>query len=190
MKTEVPINLSNRHIHLSEADLKSLFGEGYELTSIKDLSQPGQFACDECVDIEGPKGMIKGLRILGPTRPETQVELLLADTYKLGIQAVVKESGDISGSPGLKITGPRGSIDVKEGAIVAARHIHMSPQDADEYGLKDKDIVRVEVPGMRGLVFNNVLVRVGNKYSLDMHIDTEEGNAAGIKNGMLGKIIR
>jgi putative phosphotransacetylase len=190
MKTEVPINLSNRHIHLSEKDLEKLFGKGYNLTSIKDLSQPGQFACDECVDIEGPKGTMKNIRILGPTRPDTQIELLLADTYKLGIPPIIKESGDIAGSPGLKITGPKGSIDVKEGAIVAARHIHMSNQDALEYGLKDKDVVSVEVPGMRGIVFNNVLVRVGDKYSLDMHIDTEEGNAAGIKNGTLGKIIR
>jgi putative phosphotransacetylase len=151
MRNEVPINLSNRHIHLSEKDLEKLFGKGYTLTSIKELSQPGQFACEECVDIEGPKGTMKNIRILGPTRPDTQVELLLSDTYKLGISPVIKESGDISGSPGLKITGPQGSINVKEGAIVAARHIHIGKQDALEYGLKDKDVVSVEVPGMRAL---------------------------------------
>ncbi len=190
MKTQVPINLSNRHVHLSEEDLEALFGKGYQLTSIKDLSQPGQFACEECVDIEGPKGSIKKVRILGPTRPDTQVELLLADTFKLGVAAVIRESGDIEGTPGIKITGPKGTIEVSKGAIVAARHIHMSVQDAIDYGVKDKDIVSVEVDGIRGLVFKNVLIRSSDKYSLDMHIDTEEGNAAGIKNGTLGKIIK
>ncbi|NLL81587.1 MAG: phosphate propanoyltransferase [Tissierellia bacterium] len=190
MKTQLPIALSNRHLHLSQEDLETLFGEGYELTKTKDLSQPDQYACEEKVDLVGPKRTIKGVRILGPTRPESQVEVSMSDAISLGISPVVRNSGDTEGSPGVKLVGPKGEVDLEKGVIVAARHIHMSTEDAEEFGLADKDVVRVKVGGIRGLTFENVLVRVSPKFALDMHVDIEEGNAAGVKNGDLVEIIK
>lgn len=189
MKKLVPIAMSNRHIHLSQKDLDILFGENYELTKMKDLSQPGQFACDEKVDVTGPKGTVKGIRILGPTRPDTQLEVSVADSFALGIKPPVRDSGDIADSPGVTITGPKGSIEIDQGAIVASRHIHMHTDDAAKFGLKDKDEVMVKVGGKRGLIFSNVLVRVSDKYALEMHVDVEEGNAAGVSNGQMVEII-
>ena len=190
MKTKLPIALSNRHIHLSQKDLGILFGEGYELTKIKDLSQPGQYACDEKVDVVGPKGTIKGVRILGPVRSKTQFEISISDAFTLRVDAVLRNSGDISGTPGAKIIGPKGEVEISEGIIVAARHIHMHTSDAVEYGVVDKDVVSIKVGGERGLVFDNVLVRVADNYALEMHVDIEEGNAAGIKNGDLVELIK
>lgn len=190
MKTKLPIALSNRHIHLSQKDLDILFGEGYELTKIKDLSQPGQYACDEKVDVVGPKGTIKGVRILGPVRSKTQFEISIADAFTLRVDAVLRNSGDISGTPGAKIIGPKGEVEISEGIIVAARHIHMHTSDAVEYGVVDKDVVSIKVGGERGLVFDNVLVRVADNYALEMHVDIEEGNAAGVKNGDLVELIK
>jgi putative phosphotransacetylase len=190
MKTQLPIALSNRHIHLSQKDLDILFGEGYELTKFKDLSQPGQYACEEKVDVIGPKKAIKGVRILGPVRPETQFEISVADAFTLGVDAVIRNSGDIDGTPGAKLVGPKGEVELDKGLIVAARHIHMHTTDGEEYGVKDKDLVSVKVNGPRGLVFDNVLVRVHPTYALEMHVDVEEGNAAGIKNGDLVEIIK
>lgn len=190
MKNSLPIGLSNRHLHVSEEDLYTLFGEGHQLTSIKDLSQPGQFACEEKVDLVGPKRTIKGVRILGPTRPETQIEISVSDAYTLGVPPVIKGSGDIEGTPGVKLVGPKGEVDLDKGVMVAARHIHMHTSDGEEFGLSDKDVVSVKVGGPRGLIFDNVLVRVGPKYALDMHVDIEEGNAAGVKNGDIVEIIR
>ncbi|MCK9443070.1 MAG: phosphate propanoyltransferase [Tissierellaceae bacterium] len=190
MKTELPIALSNRHIHLSQEDLDILFGKGYELTKMKDLSQPGQYACDEKVDVVGPKTTIKGVRILGPVRTKSQFELSVSDAFALGVKPIVRNSGDIVNTPGAKLVGPKGEIELDEGLIVAARHIHMHTEDAKDFGVSDKDIVNIKVGGQRGLVFNNVLVRVSKDYKLEMHVDVEEGNAAGLKNGELGELIK
>ncbi|MGE5633013.1 MAG: phosphate propanoyltransferase [Caulobacteraceae bacterium] len=190
MEKFVPVNMSNRHIHVTKEHLAILFGEGHELTKMKDLSQPGQFACDEKVDIVGPKSTIKGVRILGPVRPDTQLEISVFDARTLGVDAVVRPSGKIQGTPGCTIIGPNGKVEIKEGVIVAARHIHMHPDDSVKYGLKDRDIVKVRVGTERAVVFENVVVRVHPEYALDMHIDIEEGNAAGIQNGAQGEIIK
>lgn len=184
MNFKTTVGLSNKHIHLSQEHIDILFGEGYELTPIKDLSQPGQFACDEKVDLVGPKRTIKGVRILGPKRKETQVEISISDAITLGIKDIsVRDSGDIEGTPGVKIVGPKGEVDLEKGVIVASRHIHMHTSDAEKYKLKDRDIVSVKVNGPRALTFDNVLIRVNDEYAMDMHIDIEEGNAAGLKNG-------
>jgi putative phosphotransacetylase len=190
LKTKLPIALSNRHVHLSQEHIEILFGGGYQLTILKELSQPGQFACEEKVDIVGPKGELRGVRVLGPDRRETQVEILLADRFETGINAPIRDSGDIKDTPGAKLIGPAGEVELKDGVIVAARHIHMHPEDALEFGVKDKDRVRVKVTGERGLVFENVLVRVRPDYSLEMHVDIEEGNAAGVKNGTLVELLK
>lgn len=190
MAFKLPIALSNRHIHLSQEDLHTLFGEGYELTKIKDLSQPGQFACDEKVDIEGPKGVIKGVRVLGPVRGETQLEISISDAFKLGVEPVIRNSGDIDGTPGVKIIGPKGEVELEKGVIVAARHIHMHTSDGEKFGIKDGDIVKIKTEGIRSVVFENVLVRVKDNFALEMHVDIEEGNAAGVKNGDLVELIK
>lgn len=190
MRTELPIALSNRHIHLSQQDIETLFGKGHELTFFKDLSQPGQYACEEKVDVVGEKGTLKGVRVLGPARKETQVEVSLADGFTLGVKPPVRDSGDLAGSPGAKIVGPKGEVVLEKGIIAAARHIHMHTKDAQEFGVSDKDRVRVQVPGERGLIFDNVLVRVHEQYALEMHIDIEEGNACAAKNGMMVTLIK
>ncbi|MGL5694970.1 MAG: phosphate propanoyltransferase [Peptostreptococcaceae bacterium] len=187
---KLPIALSNRHIHLSQADVDVLFGEGHQLTHFKPLSQPGQYACEEKVDLVGPKGAIKGVRVLGPTRPDTQVEVSLTDGFALGIKAPIKESGDIAGTPGVKLVGPKGEVEMTQGVIVASRHIHMSLEDAKNFGVNDKDIVSVRTSGPRGLVFENVLVRASEKFALEMHVDMEEGNAAGVRNGELVELVK
>lgn len=190
MKTKLPIALSNRHIHVSREDLDVLFGEGYELTRMKDLSQPGQYACEEKVDIVGPKRSISGVRILGPVRPDTQIEISISDAVTLGIDPIVRNSGDIAETPGVKIVGPKGEVAMEKGVIVAARHIHMHTTDGEEFGVKDREVVSIKVPGPRGLVFDNVLVRVHPTFALEMHVDIEEGNAAGIRNGDLVELIK
>jgi putative phosphotransacetylase len=190
MEKLVPVSLSNRHIHVSKEHLEVLFGEGHELTKMKDLSQPGQYACEEKVDVVGPKGTLKGVRILGPVRPETQLEVSFYDARTMGVEAVVRASGNIKGTPGCTIVGPKGQVELKEGVIVAARHIHMHTSDGEKFGLKDKDIVKVRVGNERAVVFENVMVRVHPDFALDMHIDIEEGNAAGVGNGTMGEIIK
>ena len=186
---KLPIALSNKHIHLSQADIDVLFGQGYELTHKKDLSQPGQFACEEMVEVVGPKGSTK-MRVLGPARPESQVEVSLADARGLGIAVPVRQSGDTEGTPGCKLVGPKGEVEMTKGVIVAARHIHMSLEDAERFGVKDKDVVSVQTTGERALLFNNVLVRASEKFALEMHVDIEEGNAAGVKNGDLVELVK
>lgn len=189
MKKELPIAMSNKHIHLSQEHLEILFGKGYELTKKKDLSQPGQFAAEERVEIVGTRGSLK-VRVLGPVRKATQVEVSVTDAFTLGVRSEIRNSGDIEGTPGLKIVGPEGEVELDKGVIVAARHIHMYTDEAKEFGVKDGDIVKVKVDGFRGLTFDNVLVRVGERHKLEMHVDMEEGNAAGIKNGDLVEIIK
>lgn len=190
MEKFIPVAMSNRHLHISRKDLDILFGEGHELTNIKDLSQPGQYACDEKVDIVGPKSTLKGVRILGPVRPATQVEISMFDARALGVEGVVRASGNTTGTPGCTLVGPKGEVKLEEGVIVASRHIHFHTNDAPKFGLKDKDIVKVKVGKERAVVFENVVVRVHPEYALDMHIDIEEGNAAGISNGDMGEIIK
>ncbi|WP_017416902.1 MULTISPECIES: phosphate propanoyltransferase [Clostridium] len=189
-KKMVPVGLSNKHIHLSQEHLDILFGEGYELKKFKDLSQPGQYAAEEKVDVVGVKGTLKGVRILGPVRKETQVEVSLADGFVLGVIPPVRDSGDLIDSPGAKIVGPKGEVVIEKGIIAAARHIHMHTSDAENFGVVDKEEVSVRVEGKRGLIFENVLVRVNKDYALEMHVDIEEGNAAGLKNGAVVELIK
>ncbi|HAQ39539.1 MAG TPA: propanediol utilization protein [Clostridiales bacterium] len=190
MSFQATVGLSNKHVHLSKEHIDILFGEGYKLTPIKDLSQPGQFACDEKVDLVGPKRTIKGVRILGPARGESQVEISLSDGFTLGLKDVpIRDSGKLEGTPGIKLIGPKGEVELERGVIVAARHLHMHTSEGAKFGLKDKDIVKVKVGGQRALIFENVLARVGDNYALDMHVDVEEGNAAGLANGDTVEII-
>lgn len=190
MSKTVLVETSARHVHLSQSDLDALFGEGYQLTNKKDLSQPGQFACVEKVTVVGSRGQQK-MSILGPTRNETQVEVSLTDARALGIKALVRESGDIEGTSGCKLIGPEGEIELEKGVIAAKRHIHMTPEDAEEFDVKDKDVVSVEVTtDERSLTFGDVVVRVSPSYALAMHIDTDEANAAGIAGPCQGVVIK
>lgn len=190
MAKEVLVEVSARHVHVSKADLEVLFGAGYELTPKKDLSQPGQFACEERVTVVGPKRELAGVSILGPVRPETQVELSLTDARSIGVKAPVRESGDVAGSGACKLVGPCGEVELKEGVIAAKRHIHMTPADAENFGLVDKQIVKVAMNTEgRKTVYDDVIVRVSDKYALAMHIDTDESNAAGIAGTLMGEII-
>lgn len=176
----VPVGISNRHIHLSQADLDQLFGAGYQLTPMKELSQPGQFACKETVTICGPKGAIEKVRVLGPVRKETQIEIVAGDSFKLGVKAPAKLSGDLAGTPGITVVGPRGSVQTAQGLIVAQRHIHMAPADAQAYGVQDGQIVKIRVGGLRGGIYDNVAIRVTTSSKLECHLDTEEANAMGV----------
>ena len=176
----VPVGISNRHIHLSQADLDQLFGAGYQLTPMKELSQPGQFACKETVTICGPKGAIEKVRVLGPVRKETQIEIVAGDCFKLGVKAPAKLSGDLAGTPGITVVGPRGSVQTAQGLIVAQRHIHMAPADAQAYGVQDGQIVKIRVGGLRGGLYDNVAIRVTTSSKLECHLDTEEANAMGV----------
>ncbi len=185
----IPVGVSGRHLHLSRAHLDALFGAGYELTKKKDLSQPGQYASEETVDIMTTKGAFTRVRILGPVRKETQIELALTDAVKLGINPPIRDSGNVAGSPGVVLVGPNGTITLDQGAIAALRHIHMTPADAERFGVKDKDIVQVECPGERGMIMGQVLVRVNDQYALEMHVDTDEGNAACLKTGDKVRIV-
>ncbi len=187
---EIPVGISNRHVHLSQADLDTLFGAGYQLTPIKDLSQPGQFACSETVTICGPKGAIEKVRVLGPVRSKSQIEILAGDGFKLGVKAPAKLSGDLAGTPGITIVGPKGTVNTQEGVIVAQRHIHMTPQDAAQYGVHDGQIVQIRVEGPRGGVYGNVAIRATDTSALECHIDTEEANAMGVGSSATIKIIK
>ncbi len=185
------VETSARHVHVSKEDLKTLFGEGASLTKKKDLSQPGQFACEERVTIVGPKSSLTGVSILGPERPSTQVEVSATDARTLGITAPIRESGDTKGSAGCKIVGPKGEVELGEGVIVAKRHIHATPADAEALGVSDKEVVAVRVKTAdRTLVFEDVVVRVSDKFALAMHIDTDESNAAGCAGMVEGEIVR
>lgn len=186
---KVPVGISNRHVHLSQQDIETLFGPGHELTPTKDLSQPGQFATEEIVTLVGPKGSMEGVRVLGPARKATQVELAATDTFKLGVRPPVRDSGEHEGTPGIELVGPKGSVKLDAGVIIAARHIHMTPEDAQKYNLKDGDHVKVAVSGPRAGIFERVLIRVSPNYALDMHVDTDEGNAFNLKNGDIVEVI-
>ena len=190
MGNGVLIETSARHVHVSEADLKVLFGENAQLTFKKALSQPGQFACEERVTIVGPKKSIPNVSILGPARNATQVELSATDARSIGVDIAIRESGDLKGTPGCKIVGPCGEIELTEGVIVAKRHIHITPEDAVELNLSDKEIVSVKVVNeYRSIIFGDVVVRVRSDFSKAMHIDTDESNAALCKPGTMGVIL-
>lgn len=186
----IPIAVSARHVHLTQETLEKLFGAGYQLTEKKPLSQPGQFAANETVTIVGPKNQIERVRILGPVRKGDQVEISRTDEFFLGLDAPVRESGKTENTPGIKIIGPAGEVTIQEGVICAWRHIHMTPDDAVRFGVEDKDIVEVRIEqGDRSLTFGNVLIRVSPKYKLEMHIDTDEGNAAELSQGARGVLV-
>ena len=187
---EVVVGVSNRHIHISQEDLEKIFGAGYKLTKMKDLRQPGHYAANETVTIIGPKGKMDKIRILGPVRKETQVEISMSDAFKLGIKAPVKESGKLDGTPGLTIVGPKGALEKDKGVIVAGRHIHMPKFIADIKGYKDGDMVTVETSGERKALLQNVLIRVGSNVVKEIHLDMDEANASGASNGAFVKIIR
>ncbi len=191
MAKQVLVETSARHVHLSREHLDILFGKDYVLTVKKDLSQPGQYACAERVDVVGPKKTLSGVSILGPTRPSSQVEISLTDARSIGVSAPIRESGDTAGSGACKLVGPCGEVELAEGVIAAKRHIHMTPEDAAEFGVQDKDIVGVQVEtDGRALTFGDVVVRVSEKFALAMHIDTDESNAACAGPGTMGTIIR
>ena len=175
-------NVSNRHIHLSQADMETLFGPGYKLTKLKDLMQPGEHSCVETVNIVGKKRQ-QEVRVLGPIRNATQVEISITDGFNLGIEAPVRASGDVNNSAPVKIVGPKGTVELKHGCIVAKRHVHMTTKDAERLGVANNQIISIKCSGDRGLVFHNVVARVSDKMALECHLDTDEANAAGIKNG-------
>ena len=183
LERSTPIGVSNRHIHLDRADMDALFGPGSELTVKKMLGQPGQYAAEETVTIRGPKGEMSRVRVLGPLRKETQVEISIADGFVLGVKPPVRESGQLEDSPGIEIIGPKGSVKKERGVIAALRHIHMTPEIARRLGYRDGQYVQTRIEGLRGALLCNVLVRVSEKYAREMHIDVEEANALGVKNG-------
>ena len=190
MAKDFIVEISARHVHVSKEALETLFGAGYELTPKKDLSQPGQFACEERVTVVGPKKELAGVSILGPCRPETQVELSATDARSIGVKAPIRVSGDVKGSGACKLVGPCGEVELEEGVIVAKRHIHMTPEDAENLGVKDCQVVNVKVTtDGRSLVYGDTIVRVSPKYALAMHVDTDEANAAAIPGSCMGIIV-
>ncbi|HNW87159.1 MAG TPA: phosphate propanoyltransferase [Candidatus Limiplasma sp.] len=183
----VPVSSSNRHVHLCQADVERLFGEGYQLTRMRDLAQPGQFACNESVTMECEKGKLS-LRVVGPARKETQIELSYTDCFKLGVKPVLRMSGETAGTPGCTLSNGERRVTIDHGVIVAARHLHMSKAEAEGFGLQDGDVVTLEVEGPRAAVLNNVAVRSGDAHSLEAHIDKDEANACGVTDGQLCRI--
>ena len=182
------VEASGRHVHLSRKELDALFGTGYELTKAKDLSQPGQYASKERLTVVGPKGAFHNVVILGPVRKESQVEISLTDCLQLGVKAPIRESGDIEGTPGIVLVNGDKSVSLDKGLIVAKRHVHMTPEDAEKIGVKNHDIVKVE--GARPLIFDDVVIRVSPKFATYMHIDYDEANACGFSKGIRGRIIK
>ena len=190
MAGAVPLGISNRHIHLSQQDLETLFGAGYELTKTKDLVQPGQFACKETLTVCGPKGAIEKVRVLGPVRKQTQVEILAGDTFKLGVKGEVRMSGVLGGTPGVTLTGPKGSVQIPEGVIIAQRHVHMSSEDAVKFGVADGEIVDLECEGTRAGLLHDVVIRANGNSKLECHLDTEEANALGLTAKSTVRIVK
>lgn len=188
-KIKIPIETSARHVHLSKNDLEVLFGSGYELASLKSISQEGEFAASEEVAIATGKDNIERVRIVGPLRKKTQVEISITDAIKLGLTSPIRESGELEETPGITLIGPKGTVDLESGVIVAQRHIHASPTDAVKYNLKDKQIVSVKIEGERGLIFNQVIVRVAQNFVWRFQVDTDEANAAGLRGGEEGEVI-
>ena len=184
----VPVNISNRHVHLCQADVDRLFGAGYQLTKMRDLIQPGQYACNEKVTIETEKGQMS-LRVVGPVRKETQIELTLTDAVKLGVKPPVRMSGDLQGSPGCVLSQGGRRITLDKGVIIAARHLHLSPDEAQAFGLKDGDTVSLRVEGPRAMTLDQVIVRSGQDHRMEAHIDTDEANACMLRGGQLCRVV-
>lgn len=189
-KLFIPVEASGRHIHLSRADADILFGEGYQFTKVKDLSQPGQYACKERVTVTGPKGSIQNVIVLGPERKQSQMEVSLTDALTLGIKAPVRQSGDIKGSPGVTVSNGSRSVTLDEGIIVAKRHIHMTPEDAKKFNVSDGEIVKVKVSGSRPVIFEDTVIRVSKNFKTYMHIDYDEANACGYSKESWGIIVK
>lgn len=188
---DIPVGISNRHIHLSHEHVETLFGKGYQLTPLKELSQPGQYACKEQLTIVGPSmRAIESVRVLGPERKRSQVEISRTDSFVLKLKPPVRESGDIAGSAPITVIGPKGIVTLTEGCIIANRHIHMSEEDGRAFGVKDGDYVDVELNGERKSLFYDVQIRVNKDFRLEMHVDTDDANAAGIGNGFKAKLIK
>ena len=187
---KIMVETSARHVHISEEHLAVLFGQGATLTNKKDLSQPGQFACEERVTVVGPKGEMKNVSILGPVRPQTQVELSRTDARKIGMDAPIRESGDLAGSPGCKLIGPKGEVEIDCGVIIAKRHAHMTPEDAEKFGVTDKQNIFIKLNfNDRMLIFGDVVARVSPSYALAVHLDTDEANAAGLPGTVEGEVL-
>ena len=189
---EIPVGISNRHIHLSREDMETLFGRGYELTPMKELSQPGQYACKETLTLVGPSmRAIEGVRVLGPLRSKSQVEISATDSFQLKVKPPVRESGKIEGSAPVTIIGPRGVVSLPEGCIIANRHVHMSPDDAARFGVVDGDYIDVDVcSGTRKSRWFDVQIRVHKDFRLEMHVDTDDANSAGLKNGSVVTVVK
>lgn len=188
IKTDVPVGISARHIHLEREHMDILFGMGYQLTFLKPLSQPGQYAANETLDLIGPKGSITKVRILGPERAQTQVEVAMSDARKLGIKPPVRTSGDLKGTEGITLRGPKGEVTIAEGVIIADRHIHMAPEEAINYGVCDRQKVNLLINGDKGGILHQVVIRVSSSYALDCHIDTDDASAFQIHQGQIVKI--
>ena len=181
---KIPVGISGRHLHVSQEHLEILFGKGYQLTKFKDLSQPGQYACEEKVDVYSPSGKLQpGVRILGPVRSQTQIELSRSDAIRGKFVAPVRSSGDVKGSGAARLVGPKGEVEITEGVIIADRHIHFSPEEAKEFGVQDREVVSIYVEGEKSGILGNVLCRVSPKFLLDCHLDTDDGAAFGLSNG-------
>ena len=189
-QSQIPVEASGRHVHLSRAHVDQLFGEGYQLTEVKKLSQPGQFACKERVTIAGPKGMFQNVVILGPERNESQVEVSLTDARTLGIDTPIRESGMIEQTPGIIVMNGKQVVQLSKGLIVAKRHIHMTPEDAKKQQVSNKEIVKVRINSERSLIFDDVVIRISPDFTTAMHIDYDEANACGYKKGVTGVIVK
>lgn len=186
----IEVEASGRHVHLSRKDIDKLFGKGYVLTKVKDLSQPGQYACKERVTIKGPKGNLNNVIVLGPERKDSQVEVSLTDALALGVKPPIKQSGDIYETPGIVIETDSGYVELSKGLIAAKRHVHITPKDAEKFGVRDNDVVKVKVFGKRPLIFDDVVVRVNENFRTYMHIDYDEANACGYSKGTLARFIK
>ncbi|WP_454053653.1 ethanolamine utilization phosphate acetyltransferase EutD [Clostridium sp. Marseille-Q7071] len=186
----VLVEASGRHVHLSQKDVDILFGKGYQLTNKRELSQPGQYLCEEKVTLIGPKGTLQNVSVLGPVRGNTQVELSKSDAVSIGINAPVRMSGDIKGTPSIILATPKSVLRIEEGVIAAKRHIHITPEDAAKFGVKDQEEIKIKVGGERGLIFENVAVRVSSKFQTAIHLDYDEANACGFTKGLRATIVK
>jgi len=187
----VLINVSNRHMHMAKEDLETLFGRGATLEKLRDLMQPGEFASQSLVTLVGPAGVIRDVRVLGPVRSYTQVEISMTDCFQLGVKSpLIRDSGAHDGTPGITLVGPCGAVTLQKGVILAQRHIHMHTTDGERFGFKDGDWARVRIEGPRALVLEKVLVRVKSTYAFEMHVDTDEANACALKSGDFGRILK
>lgn len=187
---KITVGISNRHAHLTQEQIEALFGQGYQLTFYRNIKQPDEFVSKEKIDVVGPKGTLKGVRILGPAREKAQIEMTLTNAREIGVEAMIRVSTHVEGSQGVTLVGPAGTYELPEGVIAAVRHLHMTPEEARALNLEEGQWVAVETTGDRGVIFKNVIVRIDELFSLELHVDTDEANAAGLKNGDEVKLLR